>query len=316
MHIRKRRLTPQGRWRMVGPSAIDPSPVGGPPSSTGDTTEVQTMRHLRALAATALAVMIATPVAAGSPSTVYVALGDSLAWGDGASDPASTSYTALLSDYFAAEPHGGAKQYLNLAVRGETTSSYLLAGQAAAAIAAISDPTTDTRTVTLSLGGNDLLDLLNEPTDPCVVNPVSATCQGLVASAMSTVAANYPAIMASLSTALGDDPGTEKVFVLTLYNPFGGTGSSFEGVVDVGLLGADLTIDCAANLSNPMLVGLNDLVACISAAFGAIVIDGYTVVGDNALALTHIGDPGFNIHPNDDGYAAIAKAHRGADRGR
>jgi lysophospholipase L1-like esterase len=301
---------------MVTPSAVDPSPAGDPPRSTADTAEVHTMRHLSALAATALVIMIATPVAAGSPSTVYVALGDSLAWGDGASDPASTSYAALLSDYFAGEPHGGAKQYLNLAVRGETTSTYLAGGQAAAAIAAISDMATDTRIVTLSLGGNDLLDLLNEPTDPCVVDPASATCQGLVAFAMGTVAVNYLAIMASLSSALLADPGTEKVFVLTLYNPFGGTGSGFEGVVDVGLLGADLTIDCAANQSNPMLIGLNDLVACISGAFGAIVIDGYTVVGDNALALTHIGDPGFNIHPNDDGYAAIAKAHRRAERGR
>jgi hypothetical protein len=106
----------------------------------------------------------------------------------------------------------------------------------------------------------------------------------------------------------------QKVFVLTLYNPFGGTGSGFEGVVDIGLLGADLMVDCTA-LSNPMNIGLNDLVAFTSGAFGAIVIDGYTVVGDNALALTHIGDPGFNIHPNDDGYATIAKAHRGADRG-
>jgi lysophospholipase L1-like esterase len=300
---------------MVTSSAVDPSPAGDPLRSTADTAEVRTMRHLSALAAPVLAIMIATPVAAGSPSTVYVALGDSLAWGDGASDPASTSYTALLSDYFPGEPHGGAKQYLNLAVRGETTTSYLAGGQAAAAIAAISDPTTDTRIVTLSLGGNDLLDLLNEPTDPCVVNPASATCQGLVASAMGTVAANYPAIMASLGDALLGDPGAEKVFVLTLYNPFGGTSSGFEGVVDVGLLGADLTIDCTA-LSNPMNIGLNDLVACISGALGAIVIDGYTVVGDNALALTHIGDPGFNIHPNDDGYAAIAKAHRGADRGR
>ena len=43
------------------------------------------------------------------------------------------------------------------------------------------------------------------------------------------------------------------------------------------------------------------------------VLRGATI-GDNALALTHIGDPGFNIHPNDDGYAAIAKAHRRAER--
>ena len=37
MHIRRRRLTPQGRWRMVTPSAVDPSRAGDPPRSTADT---------------------------------------------------------------------------------------------------------------------------------------------------------------------------------------------------------------------------------------------------------------------------------------
>jgi hypothetical protein len=65
--------------------------------------------------------------------------------------------------------------------------------------------------------------------------------------------------------------------------------------------------------TDPAKAGLNDIVACTSASFGAVVVDGNDVIGDDALALTHIGDPGFNIHPNDDGYAAIAKAHRRAD---
>lgn len=272
------------------------------------------MRRFAFVPALALAVgLIASPVAAAESDTVYLALGDSLAWGDGASDPATTAYVPLLADYFAGTANGGAKTALNLAVRGETTGSFM-AGQMNAAVATILDPATDTRVVTMSIGGNDLLNLLNEPTDACVINPASLECQVGLAQALGEVANNYPTIMGTLAFALANDPGTEKVFVLTLYNPFGGTGSPFEAAVDQGLLGVDLTVDCAAAQANPMNAGLNDIVSCTSAFFGATVVDGYQTIGDNALALTHIGDPGFNIHPNDDGYAAIAKAHRRAAR--
>jgi hypothetical protein len=66
--------------------------------------------------------------------------------------------------------------------------------------------------------------------------------------------------------------------------------------------------------SFPANAGVDDLITCSSTFFGALAVDGYAAIGDNALALTHIGDPGFNIHPNDDGYAAIAKAHRLVER--
>jgi lysophospholipase L1-like esterase len=272
------------------------------------------MRRFAIVPALALAVgLIASPAAAAESDTVYLALGDSLAWGDGASDPATTAYVPLLANYFSGATHGDAKNAVNLAIRGENTGSFM-AGQLNAAVATILDPSTDTRVVSLSIGGNDLLDLLNEPTDACVINPGSVDCQLGLAQALNGVASNYPTIMGTLAFALAQDPGTEKVFVLTLYNPFGGTASPFEGAVDQGLLGIDLTVDCAAAQANPMNAGLNDIVSCTSAFFGATVVDGFQTIGDNALALTHIGDPGFNIHPNDDGYAAIAKAHRRADR--
>jgi len=269
------------------------------------------MRPIISLVAAAMAITLAAPVSAASPRTVYLAIGDSLAWGDGASIPTETAYVPLMADYFAGAVHGGAKDAVNVAVRGETTSSYL-SGQIGSALAVVGDPTTDVSSVTISLGGNDLLDLLNEPTDECVINPASPTCQALLAGALTTVAANYPVIMYTLASALAADPGQETVYVLTLYNPFGGTGHPFEVPVDFALLGTDLTVDCAAIQTDPAKAGLDDIVACTSMAFGAVVIDGYQVIGDNALALTHIGDPGFNIHPNDDGYALIAKAHRAA----
>jgi lysophospholipase L1-like esterase len=271
------------------------------------------MRRLTScIASLAMLALLAAPAAARpAMPTVYLALGDSLAWGDGASVPAHTAYVPRLAGYFHGASHGGAMDLVNLAVGGETTSSFLLS-QLDPALAVINDPTTDVRVVTISIAGNDLLDLINEPTDACAQDPAGQTCQGQLVAALGGVAANMPLILGSLQAALENDPGTEKVFVLTLYNPFGGTGSPYEVPIDLALLGADLTVDCTA-LANPLNAGLNDLVACTAAAFWDVVVETYDLFDDNALALTHIGE-GFNIHPNDEGYALIAKAHREADR--
>lgn len=269
------------------------------------------MRRTFVICAVVVALVQAAPAAAAEQSTLYVALGDSLAVGDGASDPATIGYVGLMTDYYAGASHGNAKAAVDLAVGGETTASFI-SGQLESAVATIADPATDVTVVTLSIGGNDLLNLLNEPTDPCVIDPGSGECQYLLGTALGGVAASFPNLMSALVSALAEDPGTERIFVLTLYNPFGGTGSPYEVPIDYALLGSDLTVDCAAAQTNPMAAGLNDIVSCTSAAFAATVVDGYAVIGDDALSLTHIGDPGFNIHPNDDGYEAIAKAHRRA----
>jgi len=264
-------------------------------------------RTIGILLTVSLALLMTTgTVAARAPST-YLALGDSLAWGDGASVPARTAYVPRLDGYF----HGaaGTTDLLNLAVRGENTGSFI-AGQLNAAIASIADPATDTAVVTLSIGGNDLGDLLSVP--PCSADPNSAACQFAVYTAFVGVSNNFPVIVGSLQAALDTDDGDEKLFVVTYWNAFGGTGSPFEVPVDFALLGTDLTIDCAANQADATKVGLNDLLACIGMVLGAVVVDLYPVIGDNALALTHIAEGDF--HPNDDGYALIAQAHRRADR--
>jgi lysophospholipase L1-like esterase len=271
-------------------------------------------RILASLVSVMLVFAIAGPVvAANGPTTVYLALGDSAAWGDGASVPDHTGYVPRLAGYFQGARHGGADQLVNLGVRGESTASIFTSGQLAGALATINDPDTDVRMVTLSIGGNDLLDLLNDPDDPCRINPASDTCRLGIALALGQVYANLPLILGSLHAALANDPGTEKLFVLLLYNPFGGMGGMYEEAVDRGLRGSDLTIDCAANQSDPLKVGLDDVLGCWAAYFDDVVVDAYPVFGDNALALTHMGE-GFNIHPNDEGYALLAWAHRVADR--
>ena len=259
------------------------------------------------IATLAAALAIGSPVAAATPPTVYVSLGDSLAWGDGASVPAETGYTALLADYFAGIPHGGAKAWTNLGVRGETTESFLT-GQVGAAFASIGDPTTDTRVVTLSLGGNDVGALLNDPSDPCVQNPADLACQAQVVAALQGAAQRYPVVLGSIAAAVGGDRDGAEVYVMTVYNPFGGLGAPYEGAVDGVLLGNDQRIDCSA--VDPMAFGLNDIIACTAMAFGMTVVDAHPVIGDDALTLTHIGEGTFDSHPTDEGYALLAKAHR------
>ena len=274
---------------------------------------MRTHHHLgRTRGAVALAWVVAAlamgaPAAAASAPTVYVSVGDSLAWGDGASVPSETGYTALLADYFAGMPHGGAKTWRNLAVRGETTDSFL-ASQLGPATAAIGDPSTDTKVVTLSLGGNDVGALLNDPSDPCLQDPSSLACQSLVVGALQGAAQRYPIVLGSLAAALAADDGVETVYVMTVYNPFGGLGAPYEDAVDGVLLGNDLRIDCSA--TDPMAFGLNDIIACTAMAFGMVVVDAHPVIGDNALALTHIGEGTLDTHPTDEGHALLAKAHR------
>jgi lysophospholipase L1-like esterase len=267
------------------------------------------MRRILVLAAAAIlsAAMAGPVIASPKPGTLYIALGDSLAWGDGASVPERNGYVPRFANHLRGESHGDADTLVNLAVRGATTGD-LLATQLPNALVLIGEPETDTSVVTLSVGGNDLLDLINDPTDPCIVDATSATCQSLLFLAMGQVASNMPVILGMLDAALEDDPGDETVFVLLPYNAFSGTGHPLEALIAQVMRGPDLAFDCTVA---PATYGLDDILGCTAVAFGAIPVDSYPLFDGRTLELTHMGE-GFNVHPNDDGYEVIAKAHRRA----
>jgi lysophospholipase L1-like esterase len=263
-------------------------------------------RVLIMLASAGLAAALATPAAAvGSPETLYLALGDSLTEGVGASVPDRNGYVPRLAGYFGGASHGGADTLVNLGVGG-TTTGQLLAGQVQQALALIADPATDTRVITISTGGNDLLNLINDPGDPCLADPASQVCQGLVAAAMGGVASNMPTILYLLQNALAGDPGDEKIFVLLPYNAFLGTGHPLEALIDQMMRGAVPGAGCGD-------IGLDDILACSTTSMGAVVVDAYPAFEGRSLELTHMGE-GFDVHPNDDGHAVLAKLHREADR--
>jgi lysophospholipase L1-like esterase len=240
-------------------------------------------------------------VQTASPA-VYLALGDSLAVGMGATVPEERGYVAHLARWMQAEARDQTNQMLNLAVNGETSETLISAGQLDAALSAIANPDTDVRVVTLDIGGNDLLELLIA--GPCAVDPTGPACRAAVQARQAGFAASYEQILSTLTSALASEPRLARLVVLTYYNPFSGTASSYEVPSDAALLGSDGRIDCAANAEEPERVGLNDLIACIGLAHGAIVADLYPDFSQRSPDLTNV--LARDIHANDTGHALIA----------
>lgn len=262
-------------------------------------------RKLAALImATALMFVVAlpaTPTAAVQDDNVYLALGDSLAEGSGATDPTQTAYVPHLYGFFRGESHGGARTLTNLGVGGETSSSFITGGQLQAALYTIA--TRDVSVVTFDIGPNDLLGLMSGPCQ----DPNDPGCMPAVQAAMAVFAQNYAQSVATLDYALSQEPGNPPLIVMTHYNPWSGTGSVYEGVVDLVLVGNDGELNC----SNPAGWGMNDLIACLGAQYGAdAVADVYPRFVGKGLDLTHIAAGDF--HPNNAGYAQIASVFRGA----
>src|SRR5215204_2679 len=127
---------------------------------------------------------IPTTVGASAPKDerVYLALGDSLAVGSGATRPDRVGYVPHLAEFFRGAAHGGATSTVTVALPGATSASFISSGRLAQAVAAI-DAGSDVVVVTLDIGGNDLLGLL-APGQPCAVDLATPTCQAAIAAAL------------------------------------------------------------------------------------------------------------------------------------
>jgi lysophospholipase L1-like esterase len=193
------------------------------------------------------------------PPDYYLALGDSVAVGQGASGPDRFGYVGLFQRSLQTD-HQGNERFVNLAVPGESSATFL-SGQMVRALETINDPDTDIQVVTLTLGADDFLPPVI--TEPCASDPEDVACQLTVATALTTFSGNYLAILTQLDIALAQDPGEGRILVTTYYNPFDGTGDPREGPVDAVLLGSDGAVDCGANLGDLIKVGLNDIITCV-----------------------------------------------------
>lgn len=241
-------------------------------------------------AALFFSVALAAPASAQLP-TRYVALGDSVGAGSAAG---SQGYVWLHHEYLrGSDPD---LQLINQSVGGEDSvtlrqdvaSSGPGSGQLRKALASIDDAGTDTTDVTIDIGGNDGRNGCNADT--------------WFSDAACPFGQSFAATLDDLNGALADDPGEEDLVVIAYYNPAAGYDLAAQQAYDRGLLGTDLRIDCGATGT---ALGLNDRIACIGQAKGAIVADAYpgSCAGGDYMSSDR-------IHPAVAGHAAIAEAIR------
>lgn len=218
---------------------------------------------------------------------LYVALGDSLSTGYGASTP-SKGWVSLYFGYLATNGSGVTK-VTSVAREGATTDD-LRRIDLARAVANINLPS-DTLRVTIDIGRNDIrynpaCERANDPGCP--------------------IAENLRAILKTLNAELARDPGAETIQIMEYFNVQIETPE--ESAYRVRLLGDDLKIDCSGT---GQALGLNDLIHCIALEENAIPID--TLPAFDAGGAAFLGPD--HIHPNDAGYLAIANAFGGAVEG-
>jgi lysophospholipase L1-like esterase len=164
----------------------------------------------------------------------------------------------------------------------------LTSGQLDAALADINGPS-DTRAVTIDIGGNDGL----------------GSCAGAWDEGTCHYRENLAFILDQLQTALDADPGAETFTNMAYYNPAVGTPN--EAYYDQVLFGNNLTVTCS---DTSTAVGLNDIIDEEAANLSIPVADPYPAF--KQAGQSFMSD---SIHPNDAGYVAVAQAFDDASGG-
>ena len=234
------------------------------------------MRH----AIIALAMLVLLPVSllsAGQParsagSSVYIALGDSIAAGVGSSLPRERGYPALVRDLLARQS-GGNVILENLAVPGETAASFRDGGQLSRyrdVVDRLGRGDTPIAAVTVSLGGNEML-------------RVSGNDSGDRQAALDAFRSAYPAVLADIRAAAGPDV---PIVVTNYYDLSAGDPSIVES-------------------DSWWISRFNEVIADAATASGAGIAD---VTSAFAGHIDEYTLAPYDVHPTNAGHRAIAAA--------
>jgi lysophospholipase L1-like esterase len=264
-------------------------------------------RRVRLMAAALLLALLpvahpATATTPVGPRTFYLALGDSLAWGyqpnwDIVQGYAEDLYLHLLrrSTFFHLPPRGTFFE-VNMACSGETATTFITGGcpfarfkkypyagpQLAAALTFIRQHRGQVSPVTIDIGANDMLPLVNSST--CAV-----PAQAVVTQALATFDASFSSILAQLRTAL---QGTGDLVTMNYYFPYQNQCPNL--LTDVEQFNQHLALDAQQN-------GVP--VVDVFSAFGSAAVPNANLCG-----YTWICSGYHDIHATTQGHAVIAAA--------
>lgn len=223
----------------------------------------------------------------------YLALGDSVAAGAGASRPAF-AYVPLLATKLEQAPDcadvvGCPVELIDLA-RGGATTLDVVRDVLPGAVRELrqrngnADPGDDVRLITVTIGGNDVFG----PVTEACRSGATAACAATASRQLQQVKDNYAVILRQLREAAG--PAT-TLAVMAYYNPLPACDlRELASLGDVVLEGGDLVQS-----------GLNGIVREQARTVDAVVVETGPVVDATKV------QPDC-LHPNDAGHAAIAQA--------
>jgi lysophospholipase L1-like esterase len=233
---------------------------------------------------------------------IYIALGDSLAVGDGASDPSSTAYVPQFHQYLRQTLGIPDLALMNLGHGGDTSADLIEHGHLAQAVSEIrardfdESPDDDVQVVTLDIGGNDVLGLfftlaLSGTCPDLQTSLAKPECVGGLQDALDGFRENFDQALDELVQA---DPHL-TILTADLYNPFSGSGLAFEDVAEWALEGRE---------GSPVEEGLNDIIRSVAGEHGVPVADWYGPFEGKSGEFIAADQ----IHANDAGYAAMTDA--------
>jgi lysophospholipase L1-like esterase len=246
----------------------------------------------------------------------YVAVGDSIDFGIGASTP-DAAYTSQFHTWLETEYFGGAVDFENLAVPG-ATSADILSGQVLDAIIFNAQHLFKEKVITVGSGGNDLLGFIQSAQfAPCATGN-QAQCQANLGVVLNKYATNLEKTMAGLRILA--DQHSATLVARTQYNGFLQPSCSVNGAIDangnvflppalvrslipLGFLALEGAVQDPTVTADPF-PGLNDIMRAKAKKYKAVVAD---------IALPFVA--GFQggqtllirdcIHPNDAGHDLI-----------
>ena len=259
-------------------------------------------RRVRLMAAALLLALLpvahpATATTSVGPRTFYLALGDSLAWGF---QPNWNIVQGYVEDLYLHLLQRGAQRgtffEINMACSGETAATFIAGGcpfsqfkkypyagpQLTAALTFIRQHRGQVSPVTIDIGANDLLPLVNPST---CTEPAPA----VVTQALAAFDANFSRILAQLRTAL---QGTGDLVTMNYYFPYQNQCPNL--LPDVELFNQHLASDAQQN-------GVP--VVDVFSAFG-----GAAAPNPNLCRYTWICSSHHDIHATTQGHAVIAAA--------